>query len=235
MSKKKHPRGHSANRLRFTVAHELVHSLAFRHNEFGVQLRHAPQDDSSRKALVEAIERETDRLGPLLLLSEKALEALFPSSREPVNAHELARFRRRMGVSREVLINRLRQLASGDANRIRASGGLQNTGLLVGEWIDSSRAVLRGWPLFANFDRNLVPAFFIRLASENQLPAHTILDNERFAPCGGDLEQAVCSVFAGVPNHPDAERMMIRCAVEPSRRQKGRRFIVVVQKHAQNA
>src|SRR5712671_2398598 len=48
-------------RMRFTIAHELAHSLAFRPTEFGVRLPYRPGDRQSQGAFVRAVESETDK------------------------------------------------------------------------------------------------------------------------------------------------------------------------------
>src|ERR1700686_3755132 len=65
------------SRLRFTLAHELVHSLAFRASEFGIHLRSSIKTQDAKASVVEAIEKITDSLAPLLLLSEGALTEFF--------------------------------------------------------------------------------------------------------------------------------------------------------------
>ena len=59
-------------RLRFSVAHELGHILAFQPEDFGVRLRDA-QKGETHKALVDRLEDTTDGLSPLLLIPDPAL------------------------------------------------------------------------------------------------------------------------------------------------------------------
>ena len=69
--REEHPGKPLPSRLRNTVAHELVHSLAFRPSEFGIKLAKSNESEKS-KALVESIERQTERFSPLLLWSEES-------------------------------------------------------------------------------------------------------------------------------------------------------------------
>ena len=71
-------------RLRNTVAHELVHSLAFRPSEFGITLQLAAAGVESKYDLVRSIEQATESLSPLLapLPGESPLEA----ASRPLNA-----------------------------------------------------------------------------------------------------------------------------------------------------
>jgi hypothetical protein len=222
------------SRLRFTVAHELAHSLAFRPMEFGIRLRNPIDSDESKKDLVEAIERATDRLGPLLLLPEKVLTNLFDGRKQLPSVDELARFRSRAGVSRQVFINRLRLLSYTDAKGVRSRGVLNNVGICVGEWVDSKNARLRSWPIFTNFERNIVPTFLMALSDNDFLPARTIFADESFSLCGGECRETDLIVTSGIPGVPKAEQMTIRCSVEHTKRIAGRSFLVIVQKSELN-
>src|SRR5207237_1246447 len=63
-------------RFRNTVAHELVHSLAFRPEQFGLRLQQDVGSEEKVSEFVKDVERETERFSPLLLWPEKALNDL---------------------------------------------------------------------------------------------------------------------------------------------------------------
>ncbi|MGH8673657.1 MAG: hypothetical protein ACREVG_05050, partial [Burkholderiales bacterium] len=57
--------------------------------------------------LVRDIERQTERLSPLLLCCEKALRLLLAGKKECLSVSEFANVATSLGISRPVLINRL--------------------------------------------------------------------------------------------------------------------------------
>jgi hypothetical protein len=214
-------------RLRFTVAHELAHSLAFRVSEFGIQLRDFNKA-SSQRALVSAIESETDRMSSLLLVSQRALAKIFTGRKEPPSALEFAQARRLMGISRPVLVSRLRSLSSIDPDGLKNGYGLRNMAVGVAEWTAEGRAILRSWPVFANFERNVLPEFLINLTHQDRLPAASAFDDTSFSLCGGGHNTVELAVNAGTPNSPKAERLEVRCSVEASSRMLGTRSMYVI-------
>lgn len=217
------------DRFRNTVAHELAHSLAFRPSEFGVRLTGELKTKESRDALVNAIEQETERLSPLLLWPDKSIKKMLSNKIGPVTAEELDRLHKAFGISRYVLVNRLCLLHPADSNGFRSHPGLKNTAIGLGEWIENGRAVLKKWPLFINFERNVVPEFLLRLLHQNQLLASEIFDSN-FAMCGGKEIRVEFESKAGVAAVPDAENMRIQCSIENTKRARGSTFLWVVNK-----
>lgn len=215
------------SRFRFTVAHELVHSLAFRATEFGIRLKNPIDSDVARQEIVREIERATDQLAPLLLVSARALECLLSGGKRP-SASEVFHFRRSIGVSRQVLINRFRMLSPADPTCAQARNALKNVGLCLGEWANEHQATLRSWPVFANFERNIVPRFLLALDSQDFLPAANAISSEALAACGGKSHEAELSVAAGTLQVPDAERIMVRIAMESVARTRGAQFLIMV-------
>jgi hypothetical protein len=213
-------------RLRFTIAHELAHSLAFRFSEFGVRLRNPIQTDAAKKAVVEAIEGVTDRLAPLLLLPQKDFEKFLEGRKEPPSVSEFAAFRRAHSVSRPVLISRLRLLSHPNITRTRSH--LNNVAIFMGEWLDAKNALLRSWPMFVSFERNVVPGFLINLAQQD-LSARGIFP-ETFALCGGESVQLDMTIGAGTSSTPDAEQLSVRCEFEEVRRVRGATFLCAVHR-----
>lgn len=223
------PQNALPERLRFTVAHEMAHSLAFRVSEFGIRLPNVNTAQTSR-ALVDAIEKETDRLSSLLLVSQKALQRVFKGRTSPPTADELAQARRAMGISRPVLISRLRSLSSTEAEGIKNGYGLTNLAIGIAEWMEGGAARLRNWPVFANFDRNVLPEFLLKLAHQDRLPAASSFADSSLSLCGGSDNIVHLTSDAGTPNSPRAERLDLTCSVEDSRREPGSSSLYVVAK-----
>lgn len=214
-------------RLRFTIAHELAHSLAFRVSDFGIQLRGLNKEVTPH-ALVDAIEGETDWLSSLLLVPQRALARVFKGRKEPPSASELAQSRRSLGVSRHVLINRLRLLSSIDPDGLKNGYGFKNLAIGIAEWTREGHAILRNWPVFVNFDRNVIPEFLLNLAQQDRLPASAVFTDPTFSLCGGSRNSIDLTVNAGTPSSPKAERLSIRCSVEDTNKSAGRRSLYVV-------
>jgi len=218
------------SRLRNTVAHELVHSLAFRPSEFGIVLQKHCNSEEKQNALVREIERETEQLSPLLLWSDKALVRLLSGRKRSLSVEELHEVCRTIGISRYVLISRLRLLRSTDLNKFLHRDGLRDIAIGIGEWVDGRNAVLRSWPLFVNFDRNIMPAFFRKLAHQDRLPAKTIFSDETFAMCGGPSNVIEFVSDVGVETVPNVTKMKVECSVEQANKRTGSEFLYVIRK-----
>jgi hypothetical protein len=218
------------HRMRNSIAHELVHSLAFRSSEFGIRLKARTDTTRSLRELVEAIEAETERLSPLLLWSEKALEMLLQAKQETLSLFDLLRVLESAGISRYVLIGRLRLIRlDTDSNRFLYSAGLRNLAVGLGVW-GARNAYIKGWPLFANFDNGIFPSFLHKIPEHDLLPAETIFSDERFAMLGGASNTIELETSAGVKDAPHAKQMKVRIDVEEGLRRQGEEFLFVVHR-----
>lgn len=216
------------SRLRFTVAHELTHSLAFRPSDFGIHLKSSVNTDAAKSAVVRAIEGITDRLTSLLLLPDKALLQFFKSDAVRTAASDFAALGQRAGVSRRALISRLLSLSQTEANKV-SRYSLNNIAVCIGEWRER-HAVLRNWPMFARFDRNMLPEFLLKLPTEDRLPAPIAFTDASFAPCGGDRDELESVIYTGTEGVPRAESMSVHFSMEQTLRTVGTEFFVVVRK-----
>jgi hypothetical protein len=212
-----------------------VHSLAFRPSEFGIRLRGRTGSKKSQSDLVQEIERETERFSPLLLWSDTALARLLSDKKQPLSVDELRVAYRSMGVSRYVMINRLRLISPTDARGFRHHDGLKNLAIGIGEWVDGKSAVFRSWPIFVNFDRNITPAFLYKLATQDRLPASAVIPDETFAMCGGSLNSVRFVTNAGSPALPTAEKFEVECSVENTHRKGRSEFLFVIRKAGPHA
>ncbi len=215
------------SRLRNTVAHELVHSFAFRTSDFGIRLKDQPKDRADLKEVVGVIEDETENLSPLLLVSEKGLEQFLKTKQRSCTLYDLMDAARTMGISRTVLINRLRLLRP--ANRLRELPGLHNIAIGLAEWNKWGTAVLKRWPpLFLNFDRNIGPGFcFVVLRQEGVL-AQDVWKDPLFAMCGGPKTSTDLTVDAGTEQSPTSSKMEIHISCEDRQKEAGTEFMYVV-------
>jgi hypothetical protein len=215
-------------RFRTTVAHELLHSLAFRPSAFGLRLEKPIRNEDQIREVVTAIERETERLTPLLLWPERALDALLTSRSKAITPGELANISNELGISRQIAINRLRLRALREG--IVYAPWLRDIAIGIAEWTDNGRAVFRKWPLFVNFDRNVVPSFVHVIASQDRTPATSVFEEDQFAMRGGQYNQMSFLVDAGLKESPRVEMMPVVVSVEDGLRRAGTEFFFVVRK-----
>jgi len=217
-----------ATRLRNTIAHELVHSFAFRPSEFGLRLN----VDSKRKIgadeLVKEIERETERFSPLLLLSDKALTHFFAKGQGSVSIEEICGFRKKFAISRFVFINRLNLLRDVDDGALLSKRPLRNIAIGLAEWMAGGKAVIRQWPLFYNFDNGIVPAFLFEAMQKDRLPIETVVSDDNFIMCGGANHSAELDVEAGTKATPRLRRLNCVISSESVTRKTGAQFLFSV-------
>ena len=218
-------------RFRTTIAHELAHSLAFRPSEFGIEPLLMPETKSSQQDLVAAVERETDRMAPLLLLPEKILRKLLSGKKTPFTAADLQSVCRHFGISRYVLINRLMLLLRRDEQSgLRESAALRNVGIGIGTWTRQGEAVLRKWPLYINFDNGIVPTPLLKLANQDRLPAKTLVRDDGFVLCGGRSEATELTWDAGLQGSKADEIMQVLFSVEATGNRPESDFLFVISK-----
>ncbi len=214
-------------RFRFTVAHELAHSLTFRAGEFGVKLDGVAENSKNNSELVKAIEKETDRLAPLLLCPERVLCDRLRSLEGPADLTFLAKLRRDCGISREVLLNRLSLSRAMDQTGLWQRPHLRDFGVAIGEWNATGQATLRRWPVFFNFNR-LVPKGLLTVTAQDKMPFESAFGKENLAAVESNIEVASISP-AGTTAAPEAGQMSIEISAESTRRAQGAAFLVLVR------
>jgi hypothetical protein len=216
-------------RLRNTVAHELVHSLALRPTEFGIKL---PMGEGAegKYDLVRSIEQVTESLSPLLLLPEKALSNLLRGRSTQVTVGELDALREELAISRPLLISRLAQLSPNSSDGMRDLPALRNIGIGIGEWTRDGTAVLRSWPLYINFDNNIAPAVFRKLRHQDRISAPSVFPDNSFALSGGVECTAQFVSDAGLLDNPASEKFPVVCAISKTRKTIGSSFLYVMQR-----
>lgn len=214
-------------RFRFTVAHELAHSLAFRTSEFGVRLEGYSDKPEGKSALVQQIEREADQLAPLLLCAEQVLTDRLRQLTGPIDLPFVTKLWRDCGISREVLLNRLALSRSMDRAGLWQRPHLREFGLAIGEWNSPTEATFQRWPLFHNFSR-LVPKGLLTVAEQNKVPFEVAFGEGSLAVVtnGTDL---LLTTPAGTATSPDVAQMPIEIAVEHVKRAPGSLFMVLVR------
>lgn len=213
--------------FRFTVAHELAHSLAFRSGEFGVNFEGISDGAESKAALVKAIEEETDRLVPLLLCSERVLAAQLRELTGPLQLHDLTRLLRQSGMSRELLLNRLALSRALDRDGLWQRPHLREFGVAIGIWDDRGSASFRRWPVFLNFAR-LTPKGFLTIQDRERVPLEVAFGTESLVATHNRGEHCVTSA-AGTVASPDAGQMTLEMATESTERAAGSSFLILAR------
>lgn len=215
-------------RFRNTVAHELVHSLAFRTSEFGIRLRGKVTDESQRAALVEEIESDTEKLSPLLLCSRKSLEQIARKSPTTLGIVDLCDAIRALGISREVLTSRLCMLGLTDS--LRESPAFRNLAVGVAEWKEGGKSSLRSWPLYWNFDQGFAPEPVLKLLDQvTTLGADQAFLSSDFMMCGGQELVLRTKVNAGTKSVPAAKKMDIEITFEAGGWREGEQFLFAIR------
>ncbi|MDP1673977.1 MAG: hypothetical protein Q8L65_12820, partial [Burkholderiales bacterium] len=215
-------------RLRNTIAHELIHSFAFRLSEFGLRLNVDSKRKMGAEELVKELEQETERFSPLLLLSEKALSQLLTKKQAPVSIEEICAFRTGFAVSRYVLINRLNLLKAIDDDALLSKMPLRNIAIGLAEWGGGGKAVIRKWPLFFNFENGIVPAFLLEAMQKDYLPIEAVVSDGEFIMCGGVINKIELVVDAGTKATPRQRRLNCEISAESGSRKVGTQFLFSV-------
>jgi hypothetical protein len=137
-----------------------------------------------------------------------------------------------MGLSKSVLISRLNLIPSTDPLRLKQTPALRNVAVGVAEWVDKKVASLRKWPLFINFDRNIVPSFLLQAKEKERISAAAFVPDQAFGMCGGWKDVVAFECRAGVPEATEAHRMEVQLSMEWVDRSPGNTFLFVVKKIA---
>jgi hypothetical protein len=216
-------------RFRNTVAHELAHSLAFRPTEFGVQFPRQFTSEKSKQEFVQSIERETEKLSPLLLLTEAMLDRVFPPNEDRASIQELCITMRSAGASRYVFVNRLNLLDFVDELRLKSRRSMTNFAIGMGEWLPKGEVIFKEWPFFSNFEGGKVPGFLFQLQKRIPLNVKSVFVDSTFHLCGGSSDSTECVVLGGTPRNPGILSLPIRCSVEVGPRNVGSNFLFIIQ------
>lgn len=216
-------------RMRNTIAHELVHSFAFRATDFGVRLTKRDDSKESWNDFIKWIEEETEKLSPFLLIPDKYLDSRFSRNKTDVSIKDLQEVMWNMGVSRYVLVNRLKLLRLMDKMDILNRRSLSNLAVGIGAWLSHNEASFKQWPLFLNFERNIVPEFLIRLFQGKQPSLDTVFTDPSFFLCGGNEFVCEMAVRGGTSQTPNSKEMRISCLVENGSRKRGEEFLFIVR------
>jgi hypothetical protein len=217
-------------RFRNTIAHELTHSLAFRAKEFGVELTLPTKAPNETPAgFVAAIERATEQMSPLLLVPDASIERWFPASLQVLSIDHLTKFRRAVGISRHVLVQRLNLLSSYGNHLFFNRGCFSNVAVGVGNWTRDRVPMLHAWPLFAKFDRNELPTLLHALRRAKSVTAASLVSDPDFVLNGGLQTAALIEATFGARGNSAEPPAMFELSVEARRAQGGSTFLYIAR------
>jgi hypothetical protein len=215
-------------RMRNTIAHELVHALAFRPTEFGIKLTQLKKSNITNSIFVKEIEEQTEKFSPLLLWSENSLEKMLSSKNESLEMDDLTRISKKIGISRHILVNRFK--LSSSFGKIHNSIALKNFAVGIGEWINGSKAVLRSWPIYCNFDSGVIPNFLHQLIHQDRYDVEAAFSKKIFS-FDNKLDNSVnLEVDASVFNSSIVRKMKVNFSFEKTSTKAGSKFLFVVRK-----
>jgi hypothetical protein len=212
-------------RLRNSIAHELVHSLSFRTATPTKKPPPNREKGDARDIAVRKLEKDAERLSPLLLIPYSSLVRL--SRQSCLLPQTLRELQKRCAVSRDILPSRLTLLSIFDPEGIRYNTCLEDAAVGLGEWIDKNTAQLLDWPLFINFRENRVPDFVAGLSSVGDQLASGVCDDARFYLNGGDGDTVEFDVNNDA-RLPSYLRMRVRLNIEIVPRAAKAKFFFVV-------
>lgn len=149
-----------SNRCRNTIAHELLHTFAFKqeNNKFVPRL-YEWQQQSGTKA-VNYLEKEAENLSSLLLIPNESLLNFFQPNHGRLDFNRFCEQYRSYGVSREIFINRIKFLRNHAFDHVLNYDCLKNVVIGMGQWSPSSQPELKTWPIFSNFEKKFPAAVF---------------------------------------------------------------------------
>jgi hypothetical protein len=215
-------------RMRNTVAHELVHTLAFQELEDGFKLTKSRKTHKSIDKFINYIESETEKLSPLLLISDLLLDRFFSSKKDNIDIHDLLQLKKFAAVSRYVLINRLFLLRKYDKRDICYRPPLRNMLIGIGAWKGKNNAVLNKWPSFLNFDGNIIPDFLSGNNDESSVPINNIFHDPAFYLLGGNSDSTTSSISFGTMNTRSTRNLNVKCIIEEKPRTNGKEFFCII-------
>lgn len=133
-------------RMRFSIAHELAHTITFHPKEFGFKFSLAKRKGESEQEFLLRVERQTDSATPFLLLAKRAISR-FPGE---INTKALREYCKGYGISSNVLLSFLLHLDPTEDQDLLEK--FQNVAIGL---INNGRFLPN--PLFSRFEQNLIP------------------------------------------------------------------------------
>lgn len=207
------------SRLRNTLAHELAHTLAFRSEEFKIEIK------GSREEFVAQLERETENLSPVLLLPYSGIQELCAES---LSIENLVAFRKAHTVSNEVLVQRFEMLRRLENHALQFAPALTNIAIGTGEWKNNDTPVLSPWPVFSKFS-GLIPYLLTQLKNKQTPSLANNFKDVDFVVNGGAVFTSRGLIDAGTSQNPSGDHMPVEIQIEETGKSAGIKFLWMIK------
>lgn len=217
-----------SNRCRNTIAHELLHTFAFKKesNQFIPRL-YEWQHQSGTKT-VNYLEKEAENLSSLLLIPNESLLDFFQSNRKILDFNRFVDQYRGYGVSREIFINRMKFLRNHAFDHLPDCDCLKNVVIGMGQWSPSVEPELKTWPIFSNFEKNFQPQFLLESKRRREgsilIPASGTDFNQNIR----DNLSASFEGFIGTEKFPETLHCEFKVNVEDVERRPFNKFLFIL-------
>jgi hypothetical protein len=202
------------NRVRFSIAHELAHTIAFEESIAGLTLDWIPPKGRDLEELLKKIEYQTNLVTPNLLIPQ---ETLFTIGMQ-LNPNELSVLCKNLGVSKRTLVYRFITEAFSDVeHQFRESVRNRAIGVL-------NRGKILRSPLFMLFEDNLVPFVFKKVVDDNlSVDLLEFIESnlvEKYS------EGWIIEAIAGTSLNPEIGRFRLKVHIEDENASDDRLFVM---------
>jgi hypothetical protein len=218
-----------SNRCRNTIAHELLHTFAFKqeNNKFVPRLYEWQQQSGTKT--VNYLEKEAENLSSVLLIPSESIFEFLNRNRHQLEFIHLLEWYRGYGVSREIFINRIKFLRNHMFDHALGYGCLKNIMIGIGQWSSSGEAQLNTWPVFANFEKNFAPQFLIESKRNRERSMKVTLPPEQFTQSLRDNSCATFSGFIGTEKFPESTRCKFTVEIEEVEKKPLTKFLFLMK------
>jgi hypothetical protein len=222
-------KSHMSFRSRNTIAHELLHTFAFKKEAGKFLPRLFEWEKQGGAKTVNFLEKEAEKLSSMLLIPQDSLLKFLAPERNQIEIDHLVPEYQKYGVSRQIFINRLRHLATEDNERVLNRPCLKNILVGMGEWTSPTSYSLKTWPVFLNFKNNFRPAFLLEAQSNrsDSIIVSASLESS-FYLCGGQHGEVTFEGYMGTEKFPETARCEFRLSVEKVERRQYKKFLFMI-------
>lgn len=218
-----------SNRCRNTIAHELLHTFAFKkeNNKFVPRL-YEWQHQSGTK-MVNYLEKEAENLSSVLLIPNESLLRFFESSHEKLDFNRFVDRYRGYGVSREIFINRLKFLRNHAFHHVLNCDCLKNVVIGMGQWSTTGEPEFKTWPIFSNFEKRFQPQFLLESKRKKKdsirIPASATDFNQKIR----DNQSASFEGFIGTEKFPETTCCKFTVEIEDTEKKPLNKFLFLMK------
>ena len=119
-----------------------------------------------------------------------------------------------------------------DTKQLKHRPAFRNFALGVGEWTSSREPILAKWPLFVNFDENIVAEFVHQILKGSRPSIGDFIKKDARALWENPAIPMQLEGPAGTTANPAIEKMAVTFEVEPCNPRLGSKFLFLISKKA---